>query len=1304
MPTTLAAGDIALIGYSSDTGASSETPAAVPKSFAFVLLRDVDAGTQIAFTDNGWSSATNSFRANEGTVSWTAPAGGATAGTVVTIAGLTGGFNPSTGGDQILAYQGTAQAPTFLFGVDFADNNTSWSPDATNSNTSAVPPGLTLGATALAFSPDNAAYVGPTTGSAQELRAAIANPANWRTDDAGARPYATGFTVGGATVGVNDATVIEGDDGTTSMVFTVTRAGDPAAFSVAYATADGTATAGQDYQAASGTLSFAAGEMSKTVTVSVAGDTAVEPDETLFLNLSAPTGGVTLGDAQGRGVIENDELAVSKISAVQGAGAQSAMVGQKVMIEAVVVGDFQSGDADAARDIAGFFVQEETADFDASAATSEGLFINQAGLAMPTDVPLGARVRVVGVVSEQFGMTQLTNVQVTVLDADAGDETQAAILDLPNANLEAYEGMLVTVPETLVVTQLEDLERLGETRLYAPEGDGMAGLVAETPDGRPYAYTQVYDPSVSGFSAYEAEVARRSIILDDGLNGTFKGVTNPDGGGVWNTATAIQTGDSIQGLTGVLDYGFNAFRIRAVQDGQNDFQDTNPRETAPADVGGTLKVGSFNVLNFFVTLVEDGRMDNGQTPRGANTDAEFDRQVAKLVDTLITIDADVLALIEIENDFSTGASTVTEGNALGYLVEQLNARLGGDVYSYVNPGQNYLGTDAISTAFIYKNDVVGIAPGTVVAIDASAVNDRPTLAVTFEELATGGEFTAVANHLKSKASGSGQNADRLDGQGRSNLDRVQQANQLATFIASAPTGTADPDVLLLGDFNAYLQEDPIDVLRSKGFTPVSGPESYSYTFESYVGSLDHALRSDSLASQITGSTKWHIGSDEAEVLDYNLDAGDNDVLTNRDPSIFDGSMPYRASDHDPILLGLALTPTDRTVTGSDGADTLAGKAGNDSVAGLAGDDSLAGGAGSDTLSGGDGSDSLLGGAGDDRLLGGAGTDYAVYGGARAGYVVSRGADGEVIVTGPEGRDVLTDVEWLRFTDSDVLLRQLFNQAPVAAPDAASVLEDASVTIDVLANDTDPDSVDSRTIVSVGPTALGGHVAIVDGKLVYAADADGFDLLGAGEQVTDSFSYVMTDAYGATSTATVSVQVNGVGAAPTINGGNGSSTLAGTAGDEAINGGNGSDQIAGLDGADTLSGGNGSDTVLGGQGIDRLSGGNGNDSLLGEAGADVLLGGNGGDTLAGGLGDDRLSGEHGADRFVFTGAFGRDVVTDFDHGDVLQFGSGAFSGFADLMAHASQAGDDVVIAVDAQNTVTLQDVTLASLRAGDFLFA
>jgi len=167
---------------------------------------------------------------------------------------------------------------------------------------------------------------------------------------------------------------------------------------------------------------------------------------------------------------------------------------------------------------------------------------------------------------------------------------------------------------------------------------------------------------------------------------------------------------------------------------------------------------------------------------------------------------------------------------------------------------------------------------------------------------------------------------------------------------------------------------------------------------------------------------------------------------------------------------------------------------------------------------------------------------------------------------------------------------------------------------------------------------------------------------------------------------VSVTVNGVDNAPTQYGGNGDSTLIGTAGDEMLVGGNGKDLLIGGAGADTLIGGNGADTLLGGAGRDRLDGGNG---------ADVL---------DGGAGDDTLTGGNGPDRFVFQGASGHDVVTDFERGDTLQFDHAVFANYADVMNHAHQVGMDVVITDAAGDSVTLLGVQLASLRASDFLFA
>ncbi len=792
----------------------------------------------------------------------------------------------------------------------------------------------------------------------------------------------TGQTLTGGTpvstpvvsVTASDASATEGT-ADTGVTFTFTRTGDlTQALTVDY-TPGGTAAAGDFTPAVGSSITFAAGSATAALTLSIVNDTEVEARETVTVSLVDGAAYNLGANATAEAGLLSDDARAVKISEVQGAGAASPIAGQLVSIEAIVVGDFQNGDADNGRNIGGFFVQEEGADWDSNALTSEGVFV----FGGTTDVKVGDKVQVFGTVTEYFGLTEISATRIDVVQAGAvaNVSSMAVNVSLPGS-LEAYEGMLVKIPQTLVVTELQDLERLGETKLYAAEGDGMAGQVDEGPDGRPYTYTQTNDPSVAGFAAHEAAIAARSIILDDGLNGTWQGIQNP-AGGAYGTATALQSGDSIQNLTGVLDYGFDFFRVRSVADGQNTFTDTNPRDPTPPDVGGSLTVGSFNVLNYFVTLDNGGLTDIGMQPRGANTDFEFARQTAKLVDTIITLDADVLALVELENDFSKPASPefltggpavraalyLAEGNAIGYLVEKLNEASGDDVYAWVDPGSNFVGTDAISVGFIYKKDVVQIAEGTVVAVDMDAVNNRPTVAVTFEEIATAGEFTAVANHLKSKGSGTGVNADQHDGQSASNADRVLQAERLVEWLGGDPTHTTDADYLLLGDFNSYYQEDPIDVLREGGFDPLFNAQTASYVFDGQPGTLDYALANGTLGDQVTGEGHWNISADEAPALDYNVSVTGAPAAYARPTAWFNGDVPYRVSDHDAMVVGLDLTPSNQTIDGTADPDLLVGKGGNDTINGGAGNDTIDGAGGNDLLDGGVGFDILRGGAGND---------------------------------------------------------------------------------------------------------------------------------------------------------------------------------------------------------------------------------------------------------------------------------------------------------------------------------------------------
>lgn len=727
----------------------------------------------------------------------------------------------------------------------------------------------------------------------------------------------------------------------------------------------------------------------------------------------------------------------ARIYEVQGNGRTSTLVGDTVTVEGIVTGDFQDGDADTSRNLRGFYLQDETGDGDA--ATSDGVFVFEGGDFL-TDVAVGDRVSVTGEVTEFFGETQISASAVAIVEADSGS-IAPVVVDLPVvdvitnaddeliADLEQYEGMLVSFDQALTVDEYFNYDRFGEIVLSA--GD------------RPFQFTQTNDPSVAGYQAFLEDLARRRITLDDGQS-----IQNPDPLAFpapgFSDSNNFRGGDTVTGLTGNVRFsrgsggsGDEAYRIEYTVDPV--FVSENSRPQSFEEVGGRLKAVSFNVLNYFTTLDMSGASTaNGSNPRGADNAEEFARQTEKLVTTLLALDADVLGLVELENDFLPGSS----GNAIENLVAELNAIAGANTYDWVNPGQQFVdASDAISVGAIYKTASVRVAPGTSPAIlrdsnlpaeftgetifDGPRTNRAP-LAVSFEELSSGETFTVAINHFKSKGSvfDAPGNEDIGDGAGNNNAIRTSASEALDAWLQSDPTNSGDPDYLILGDLNAYANEDPLKVLEAAGYTDLAeafaaGETPYSFLFDGQLGTLDYGLANESLFSQVTGATEWHVNADEADALDYNLDFG-------RNPALFDGTNPFRNSDHDPLIIGLDLASTTGSepgvvLVGTDDADTLEGGAGDDVLLGLKGvdelfgfagsdvlngsngDDLLSGGEGKDTLIGDIGSDLLLGGTGDDILIGGFNSDE-LFGGT--GNDILDGGNGFDRVYGEAGDDLL----------------------------------------------------------------------------------------------------------------------------------------------------------------------------------------------------------------------------------------------------------------------------------------------------------
>ncbi|MBN1920232.1 MAG: ExeM/NucH family extracellular endonuclease [Anaerolineae bacterium] len=564
------------------------------------------------------------------------------------------------------------------------------------------------------------------------------------------------------------------------------------------------------------------------------------------------------------------------INFIQGEGDTTPILGATVVIEAVVVGDYQG-----TGQFSGFFLQEEAAQGDGDPNTSEGIFVYSTAAVSPGDL-----VRVRGTATEYNNLTQIGSGSSLVVCDSGQTITPTAAISLPVSDMtdwEALEGMLLSFTDELIVTEHYNLGRYGEIQLSIND--------------RLWNPTNVVNPGAEALAMQDLN-NRSRIMLDDALN-----VQNPDpviypDPRLTYTDT-LRTGAIVEGLTGVLDYRNNTYRIQPV--GVISFTHTADRPYEVENVGGTLRVASFNVLNYFTTLGS----------RGANTASEFERQRTKIINAILDMDADIVGLIEIENH--------PTDEALINLVDGLNAQAGAGTYAYIATGE--IGTDEIKQAFIYQPATVtpegdyAILDSTT-AISGTTFDDtrnRPAIIQTFAENSTRELVTVAVNHLKSKGSECVGDPDIGDGQGNCNVTRTNAAEALVAYLATDPTGSGSANTLIIGDLNSYAMEDPITAIRDAGYTDLlrhfDGTEAYSYVFDGQAGYLDHALASPDLLPFVTDATAWHINADEPRVLDYN-----EEFKTAQQIIEWYSPEPFRASDHDPVVVGLELLPPSLTIT------------------------------------------------------------------------------------------------------------------------------------------------------------------------------------------------------------------------------------------------------------------------------------------------------------------------------------------------------------------------------------------------------
>ncbi len=589
-------------------------------------------------------------------------------------------------------------------------------------------------------------------------------------------------------------------------------------------------------------------------------------------------------------------VAEHTIPEIQSDQSASPLTGEVVKTTGIVTADFQANEQ-----LRGFYLQDKTGD--GNAATSDGIFVFTPSLTPDIDVNVGDELEVVAQVDEFFGLTELKNVsELTIIGSGIITPTPLSLPEANEGDLESVEGMLVEVTSTMTVSQTFFLNRFGQLTLSSPDDQGNIG--------RMFQPTNLFPASTVEALAEADSNNRRRLVLDDGSR-----IQNPDiVPYIGSPPSPVRGGDRVSNLIGVIDFG----RIDANSPATSDyllqptqppvFTAANPRTSTPPTSSGDLIVASFNVLNFFSTI-DDGPNVCGlgdQGCRGADNELELQQQTQKLVSAITAIDADVIGLVEIENN------GYSQNSAIAQLTNAINSALGSEVYQYVTPaGLDFLGSDAIAVGLLFKPASVELI-GTATTLNTGAFDQtleqgrsRQPLAASFRDIANDAKFTVVVNHLKSKRPPENPlgdlNDDQGDGQGSFNLRRTEAANDLAAWLATHPTGIEDPDVLIMGDLNAYAEEDPMLALDSQGYIDLiqsfNGDNGYSFTFDGQAGSLDQALATTALATQVTDVTEWHINTDEPPVFDYN---------TEFNPTEYFSADPFRSSDHDPVIIGLSL--------------------------------------------------------------------------------------------------------------------------------------------------------------------------------------------------------------------------------------------------------------------------------------------------------------------------------------------------------------------------------------------------------------
>ncbi|MGG6241551.1 endonuclease/exonuclease/phosphatase family protein [Nodosilinea sp. AN01ver1] len=633
--------------------------------------------------------------------------------------------------------------------------------------------------------------------------------------------------------------------------------------------------------------------------------------------LAATKGAINSGD--GGGGDDGGELEPTAIYTIQGAGHSSALVGQTVLTTGIVT----------AVDSNGFYLQDAVGD--GNIATSDAIFVFTGSA--PT-VAVGDGLEVTGTVSEftpggvstrNLSTTQISG-NPTITTLSSGNALpEAVILGAggrvpPTENIdddafgsfdpvtdgidffESLEGMRVTAQDVLVVNGTNGF---GEIFGVVDNGAGATGLSTRG----------TLNISPDDFNPERVQIQFDSGVFDFAF-------------------PAVNVGDNLGDVTGVVNYDFGNFQIVATEDFTSGIQSAGlqPEVSTLTKGSDQLTVASYNVLNL------DPNDGDGDTDMA---DGRFDAIAQQIVNNLNA--PDIIALQEIQDNNGSLNDGVTAADVTLQTLVDAIAAAGGPTYAFID--NTFITDDAsggqpganIRTAYLYDPSRVNLVEGSVATIGGQSSGEafagaRLPLVASFEF--NGETVTLINNHFSSKGGsapilGTEQPFEDLqeDPSVNGSLDERQAQSEAVQGYVSGLLGS-DPaaNVVVLGDLNEFEFVSPLTGLESAGLTNLTNTlpenERYSFIFQGNSQSLDHILVSESLSAGADFDAV-HVNAEFAE-------------------------SPQSASDHDPLLARFTIEAPS-VITGTPGRDVLVGSDRSDTILASGGPDLVTTGGGRDRI-------------------------------------------------------------------------------------------------------------------------------------------------------------------------------------------------------------------------------------------------------------------------------------------------------------------------------------------------------------------